>query len=87
MQINLRGELTSSVGAKMEEFDLVDAVARSMHLSTPEELGQMCATLFPAMINTAVREGDIIKVAALDFIFIYFHHICSLTHRFCSSPI
>lgn len=62
MQTNLRGELTSSVGAKMEEFDLVDAVARSMHLSTPEELGQMCATLFPAMLNTAVQEGDINKV-------------------------
>ncbi|XP_039961428.1 L-asparaginase [Bactrocera tryoni] len=65
MQINLRGELTSSVGAKMEEFDLVDAVARSMHLSTPEELGQMCATLFPAMINTAVQEGDITKITNL----------------------
>ncbi|XP_036319118.1 L-asparaginase isoform X2 [Rhagoletis pomonella] len=65
MQTNLRGELTSSVGAKMEEFDLVDAVARSMHLSTPEELGQMCATLFPAMLNTAVQEGDINKIINL----------------------
>ncbi|XP_067641032.1 L-asparaginase isoform X2 [Eurosta solidaginis] len=62
---NLRGELTSSVGAKMEEFDLVDAVARSMHLSTPEELGQMCATLFPAMLNSAVQEGNINKITNL----------------------
>ncbi|XP_054728793.1 L-asparaginase [Anastrepha obliqua] len=65
MQTSLRGELTTTVGAKMEEFDLVDAVARSMHLSTPEELGQMCATLFPAMLNTAVQEGDINKIINL----------------------
>ncbi|XP_004535206.1 L-asparaginase [Ceratitis capitata] len=65
MQTNLRGEMTSTTGAKMEEFDLVDAVARSMHLSTPEELGQMCATLFPAMLNTAVKDGDINKIINL----------------------
>ncbi|GBP17056.1 L-asparaginase [Eumeta japonica] len=62
MQSNLRGELTSNCGPKMEEYDLVDAVARSLHLSSPQELSQLGATLFPAMLNTAVIAGDIQKI-------------------------
>lgn len=63
MQSNLRGELTSNSGRpKMEEYDLVDAVARSLHLSSPQELSQLGATLFPAMLNAAVVAGDIQKV-------------------------
>ncbi|XP_037938737.1 L-asparaginase-like [Teleopsis dalmanni] len=62
MQSNLRGELTSASGPKMEEFDLVDAVARSLHLSSPQDLGQLGATLFPAMLNSAVIAGDIPKI-------------------------
>lgn len=41
MQTNLRGELTSGKGPELQEFDLVDAVARSLHLSTPKELEQV----------------------------------------------
>lgn len=62
MQSNLRGELTSTSGPKMEEYDLVDAVARSLHLTSPQELSQLGATLFPAMLNAAVVAGDIQKV-------------------------
>lgn len=64
MQSNLRGELTSGGSSPaMRDFDLVDAVARSLKLSTPKELNQLGATLFPAMLNTSVLEGDIKKVA------------------------
>ncbi|XP_059611242.1 L-asparaginase [Phlebotomus argentipes] len=62
MQRNLRGELTAGKSPEMQEFDLVDAVARSLHLSTPHELSQLGATLFPAMVNTAVKAGDLAKV-------------------------
>lgn len=62
MQANLRGELTTTVAPKMEDYDLVDAVARSLHLSTPQELDQLSATLFPAMINAAVVEGNLKKI-------------------------
>ncbi|EDW26880.1 GL14545 [Drosophila persimilis] len=62
MQSNLRGELTSVTAPKMEDYDLVDAVARSLHLSSPQELDQLGATLFPAMINGAVAEGDLKKI-------------------------
>lgn len=62
MQTNLRGELTSAKQADIEEFDLVDAVARSLHISTPQELSQLGNTLFPAMLNAAVAAGDIAKI-------------------------
>ncbi|XP_037812456.1 L-asparaginase [Lucilia sericata] len=62
IQSNLRGELTSTSGPKMEEYDLVDAVARSLHLSSPQELSQLGATLFPAMMNAAVVAGDLQKI-------------------------
>lgn len=63
MKSNLRGEMTSSSRApEMEEYDLVDAVARSLHLTAPNELQQLGATLFPAMINSAVLTGDISKI-------------------------
>ncbi|XP_016942489.2 L-asparaginase [Drosophila suzukii] len=65
MESNLRGELTSLKATKMEDYDLVDAVARSLHLSSPQELDQLGETLFPAMINAAVAEGDPKKINTL----------------------
>lgn len=43
----------------------MDAVARSLHLSTPQELFQLGAILFPAMVNSAVMAGDISKLDKL----------------------
>lgn len=65
MECSLRGEVTSTKAHIMQDFDLVDAVARSLHLSTPDELVQLGATLFPAMVNTAVQTGDISKLELL----------------------
>ena len=62
MQLNLRGELTWSHATQLEECDLIDAVARSLHSSSPEELKQLGSTLFPAMINAAVLSSDKSKV-------------------------
>lgn len=64
MQSSLRGELTTKQ-FNIEEFDLVDAVARSLQISTPQELSQLGKTLFPAMLNTAVVSGDIAKINKL----------------------
>lgn len=49
----------------MQDYDLVDAVARSLHLSTPQELFQLGAILFPAMVNSAVMANDIPKLDTL----------------------
>lgn len=65
MQSNLRGELTLSKPAEMQEEDLIEAVARSLRLSTPRELDQLGATLYPAMVNTAVVAQDTNKIKNL----------------------
>lgn len=65
MTTNLRGELTNEKGPELQDYDLVDAVARSLHLSTPKELEQLGAVLFPAMLNASVISGDIAKVDML----------------------
>lgn len=65
MVSNLRGELTGGKTAKMEDYDLVDAVARSLHISSPQELSQLGLILFPAMINSAVLSNDIPKLDTL----------------------
>lgn len=65
MQNNLRGELTNEKGPDLQDYDLIDAVARSLHLSTPKELEQLGAVLFPAMINASVVTSDIKKIDML----------------------
>jgi lysophospholipase len=65
MQNNLRGELSNGKGPQLQDFDLVDAVARSLHLSTPKELEQLGAVLFPAMVNASVVSGDLNKIDTL----------------------
>lgn len=65
MQNNLRGELTNGKGPELQDYDLVDAVARSLHLSTPKELEQLGAVLFPAMVNSSVTTGDLNKIDML----------------------
>lgn len=58
MENNLRGELTCGKPPEMQEYDLVDAVARSLHLSAPQEIFQFGSVLFPAMVNSSVQSGD-----------------------------
>lgn len=62
MDSNLRGELTTQKTPELQDYDLVDAVARSLHISTPHELAQLGAILFPAMVNSAVQTNDIAKL-------------------------
>lgn len=58
MESNLRGELTSTKPLKLDEFGLIDAVARSLQISSPKELSELGETLFPAMVNAAVINGN-----------------------------
>lgn len=65
MESNLRGELTSSKPLKLDEFGLIDAVARSLQISSPKELSELGETLFPAMINSSVLSGNTNKIDML----------------------
>lgn len=65
MESNLRGELTSTKPLKLDEFGLIDAVARSLQISSPKELSELGETLFPAMINSSVMSGNTNKIDTL----------------------
>lgn len=65
MESNLHGELTSTKPIKLDEFGLIDAVARSLQISSPKELSELGETLFPAMINSSVLSGDTNKIDML----------------------
>uniref|UniRef100_A0A8D8C2E1 asparaginase n=1 Tax=Culex pipiens TaxID=7175 RepID=A0A8D8C2E1_CULPI len=62
LKSNLRGELTHEKTPEMQEYDLIDAVARTLHLNSVKELSQLKSTLFPAMMNAAVLAGDVTKL-------------------------
>ncbi|XP_062555287.1 L-asparaginase isoform X2 [Armigeres subalbatus] len=59
---NLRGELTHEKTPEMQEYDLIDAVARTLQLNSDKELVQLKSSLFPAMVNSAVLSGNISKL-------------------------
>lgn len=63
LKSNLRGELTHEKTPEMQEYDLIDAVARTLQLNSAKELIQLKSSLFPAMVNSAVLAGDIAKVS------------------------
>lgn len=80
MQTNLRGELTAGRPPTIEDWDLVEAVARSLRLSSAAELQELGSILFPAMLNAAVIRRDIVKLESLKgyvsniFYYIYINH-------------
>lgn len=65
MQTNLRGELTAGRPPSLQDLDLVEAVARSLKLSSTAELQELGSILFPAMLNAAVLSRDVVKLEAL----------------------
>ncbi|XP_068153308.1 L-asparaginase [Drosophila tropicalis] len=65
MLLSLRGELTTNKIAKINDIDLIEGVARTLHLSTSKEREQMCSTFYPALVSAAVIEGDVNKLTDL----------------------
>ncbi|KAG7200195.1 hypothetical protein KM043_000627 [Ampulex compressa] len=65
MQTNLRGELTAGRPASIQDLDLVEAVVRSLKLSSTSEITGLSAILFPAMLCDAVIKRDLVKFESL----------------------
>ena len=65
MQTNLRGELTTGRPPPLQDLDFVEAVARSLKLSSTAEFQELGSILFPAMLNAAVVDRDVVKLEAL----------------------
>ncbi|KAK4005066.1 L-asparaginase-like isoform X1 [Daphnia magna] len=66
MMTNLRGELTLPHTKLDKEMELVEALARSLHLSSSEEMEQLKDVLFPSLICSAVKTGDLYKLESLE---------------------
>ncbi|XP_050528963.1 L-asparaginase isoform X2 [Daktulosphaira vitifoliae] len=65
---NLRGEMGGGKSEQpntLAEWDLVDAVARTLHVSSPHELNVLGAVLFPAMLSNAIVRSDLTKLDEL----------------------
>jgi len=65
MRLSIRGELTTNRVAKINDIDLIEGVARTLHLSSCKERDQMCSTFFPALVDAAVREDDVERLKTL----------------------
>ncbi|XP_030573892.1 uncharacterized protein LOC115772079 [Drosophila novamexicana] len=65
MEVSLRGEMTTNKVAKINDIDFIEGVARTLHLSMSNERHQMCSIFFPALVEAAVREDDVVKLKNL----------------------
>ncbi|XP_053984145.1 L-asparaginase 1 [Hylaeus volcanicus] len=65
MQTNLCGELTAGRPPQLQDLDLVEAVARSLRISSTAEFQELGTILFPAMLNAAVLARDVVKLESL----------------------
>lgn len=55
MMTNLRGELTVPQPTMVKEMELIEALARSLHLSSSEDMDKLKDVLFPSLICSAVK--------------------------------
>ncbi|XP_058808958.1 L-asparaginase 1-like isoform X2 [Phymastichus coffea] len=65
METNLRGELSLGRSMSMQDWDLVDAIGHSLHISSPRDFKELGSILFPAMMNAAVLAKDTAKLESL----------------------
>ncbi|XP_029055765.1 L-asparaginase isoform X2 [Osmia bicornis bicornis] len=65
MQTNLRGELTAGRSPPLQDLKLFGLWPRSLKLSSTAELQELSSILFPAMLNAAVVDRDVVKLEAL----------------------
>ncbi|XP_064553048.1 L-asparaginase 1 [Drosophila montana] len=65
LEVSLRGEMTTHKVPKINDVDLIEGVARTLHVSISSERHQMCSTFFPALVEAAVRQDDVVKLKNL----------------------
>lgn len=61
MAANIRGELSTDI-FHAQNFDLASAVAKSLHIIGHQEINKLKKILYPAMLQSAVRDGDIARI-------------------------
>lgn len=52
--------------SQLKEIEIVEALARSLHLSSSEEMDKLKDVLFPSLILSAVKKDDLAKLETLE---------------------
>lgn len=58
MQTSLRGELTVVKETALKDLDLITAIAKTMNISSTEELEALKTTLVPSILCNVAAKGD-----------------------------
>lgn len=58
METNLRGELTTEKPMTPQNWNLIEAIGRSLKISSSEKLKKVSEIIFPALMNAAVKAKD-----------------------------
>lgn len=65
LQANLRGELTISVRSNVDDLNLITAIAKSMQISSVEELESLQTALYPSILCSITAKGDLEKLEVM----------------------
>nr|XP_054927629.1 L-asparaginase-like isoform X2 [Dermacentor andersoni] len=65
LQASLRGELTVAKPSKLDDLDLITAIARTMNISSPEELQSLQTVLYPSILCSVTARGDVDRLEVM----------------------
>ncbi|XP_064484093.1 L-asparaginase-like isoform X2 [Ornithodoros turicata] len=65
LQANLRGELTVAKHTKLDDLDLITAIAKTMQISSAEELESLQTALYPSILCSITAKGDLEKLEVM----------------------
>lgn len=65
MQANLRGELTVVKPRKLDDLDLITTIARTMNISSSEELQSLQTVLYPSILCSVAARGDLDRLEVM----------------------
>lgn len=65
LQTNLRGELTLTNPRKLDDMDLISAIARTMNISSSEELQSLQTVLYPSILCSVTARGDLDRLEVM----------------------
>lgn len=65
LQTNLRGELTLTNPRKLDDMDLISAIARTMNISSSEDLQSLQTVLYPSILCSVTARGDLDRLEVM----------------------
>ncbi|XP_067119873.1 L-asparaginase-like isoform X2 [Centruroides vittatus] len=72
MQNNLRGELTVTKDVKFEDLDIINAVVRTLHISSSEEKETLRNALYPSIVCSIAAANNLEKLEVMQQFGVYF---------------